>query len=119
ASDQPNLSFSPHTETLSIYTVGSVDMFGRNGGLPFFFQAEDGIRDRNVTGVQTCAISWLPVTYREPRPRVTPQVNRRSNSRVGRHPQKTQRVEGEGHYRPLLPPRHRPTKESRYPLGRE
>src|SRR5207249_12209777 len=28
----------------------------------FFFQAEDGIRDRNVTGVQTCAlpIFWLP-----------------------------------------------------------
>src|SRR5699024_12157591 len=28
----------------------------------FFFQAEDGIRDRNVTGVQTCA---LPI-YRRP-----------------------------------------------------
>src|SRR5207249_7302271 len=28
----------------------------------FFFQAEDGIRDRNVTGVQTCA---LPI-YVEP-----------------------------------------------------
>src|SRR5207249_9102256 len=27
----------------------------------FFFQAEDGIRDRNVTGVQTCA---LPI-YRQ------------------------------------------------------
>src|SRR5207249_1771704 len=27
----------------------------------FFFQAEDGIRDRNVTGVQTCA---LPICYR-------------------------------------------------------
>src|SRR5207249_8298069 len=29
----------------------------------FFFRAEDGIRDRNVTGVQTCAlpISALPV----------------------------------------------------------
>src|SRR5699024_12107755 len=26
----------------------------------FFFQAEDGIRDRNVTGVQTCA---LPSPY--------------------------------------------------------
>src|SRR5699024_3917201 len=27
----------------------------------FFFQAEDGIRDRNVTGVQTCALPiWLP-----------------------------------------------------------
>src|SRR5207249_6358840 len=27
----------------------------------FFFQAEDGIRDRNVTGVQTCA---LPISTR-------------------------------------------------------
>src|SRR5699024_942655 len=33
----------------------------------FFFQAEDGIRDRNVTGVQTCALpisdrlSWLVI----------------------------------------------------------
>src|SRR5207249_5479516 len=29
----------------------------------FFFQAEDGIRDRNVTGVQTCA---LPISRRRP-----------------------------------------------------
>src|SRR5699024_12127581 len=28
----------------------------------FFFQAEDGIRDRNVTGVQTCA---LPISGRQ------------------------------------------------------
>src|SRR5699024_11739740 len=28
----------------------------------FFFQAEDGIRDRNVTGVQTCA---LPISEAE------------------------------------------------------
>src|SRR5207249_9013939 len=28
----------------------------------FFFQAEDGIRDRNVTGVQTCALPiWVGV----------------------------------------------------------
>src|SRR3970282_2697399 len=26
----------------------------------FFFQAEDGIRDRDVTGVQTCALPILP-----------------------------------------------------------
>src|SRR5437868_14683573 len=32
----------------------------------FFFQAEDGIRDRNVTGVQTCA---LPIWIREFRQR--------------------------------------------------
>src|SRR5207249_9304518 len=29
----------------------------------FFFQAEDGIRDRNVTGVQTCA---LPIFLPDP-----------------------------------------------------
>src|SRR5699024_12151526 len=27
----------------------------------FFFQAEDGIRDRNVTGIQTCALPILDV----------------------------------------------------------
>src|SRR5256885_12772963 len=30
----------------------------------FFFQAEDGIRDYKVTGVQTCA---LPICHQEPR----------------------------------------------------
>src|SRR5437867_9505502 len=29
----------------------------------FFFQAEDGIRDRTVTGVQTCA---LPISFGQP-----------------------------------------------------
>src|SRR5690606_41175496 len=29
--------------------------------LPFFFQAEDGIRDFHVTGVQTCALPIYPV----------------------------------------------------------
>src|SRR5207249_11101674 len=37
-----------------------VDAVGTNNAsnrvLFFFFQAEDGIRDRNVTGVQTCAL---------------------------------------------------------------
>src|SRR5207249_7984775 len=33
----------------------------------FFFQAEDGIRDRNVTGVQTCALPiYLPVDQTSP-----------------------------------------------------
>src|SRR5437667_103154 len=32
---------------------------------PFFFQAEDGIRDRDVTGVQTCA---LPICISTRRP---------------------------------------------------
>src|SRR3989442_11833804 len=33
-------------------------------GLFFFFQAEDGIRDADVTGVQTCA---LPISNRDAR----------------------------------------------------
>src|SRR5437667_5672631 len=41
----------------------------------FFFQAEDGIRDRDVTGVQTCA---LPISYRlaiaRPHDRVTDET---------------------------------------------
>src|SRR5437667_798009 len=34
------------------------DNIGGNGGFNngFFFQAEDGIRDRDMTGVQTCAL---------------------------------------------------------------
>src|SRR5699024_12138523 len=31
----------------------------------FFFQAEDGIRDRNVTGVQTCALPISMSSARE------------------------------------------------------
>src|SRR5215475_4995212 len=38
--------------------------------LLFFFQAEDGIRDFHVTGVQTCALPilrWLPISgYTDP-----------------------------------------------------
>src|SRR5258708_449707 len=39
----------------------------------FFFQAEDGIRDDLVTGVQTCALPistkwWLPQPWSEPSP---------------------------------------------------
>src|SRR5690349_22125869 len=37
---------------------------------PFFFQAEDGIRDLYVTGVQTCA---LPISIRRRRPRLPPR----------------------------------------------
>src|SRR5699024_12536094 len=53
----------------------------------FFFQAEDGIRDRNVTGVQTCA---LPISLRDefcptPAPRrPTALLGRSDPSRVER-----------------------------------
>src|SRR2546425_8813945 len=34
--------------------------------VPFFFQAEDGIRDKLVTGVQTCALPISPVQVTSP-----------------------------------------------------
>src|SRR5699024_11329493 len=40
----------------------------------FFFQAEDGIRDRNVTGVQTCALPIWGSRGRNPIERVSPSV---------------------------------------------
>src|SRR5207253_4022414 len=52
-------------------------------GLSFFFQAEDGIRDGHVTGVQACA---LPISRRTPSWRDTwpaPAGGRRSGSGSG------------------------------------
>src|SRR5699024_11719785 len=36
----------------------------------FFFQAEDGIRDRNVTGVQTCALPILKIRIGQQNPEI-------------------------------------------------
>src|SRR5207249_9071393 len=44
----------------------------------FFFQAEDGIRDRNVTGVQTCALPILADTTPYPIATVKSVVNGKS-----------------------------------------
>src|SRR5699024_12094325 len=43
----------------------------------FFFQAEDGIRDRNVTGVQTCALPILRSGTRSARPPSLSRAGRR------------------------------------------
>src|SRR5207249_7668311 len=47
--------------------------------LYFFFQAEDGIRDRNVTGVQTCA---LPISDRRGEAHQSGSPGRRRPRRV-------------------------------------
>src|SRR3989442_10571690 len=55
--------------------TGGLDegMQGRRAGMSeisfFFFQAEDGIRDADVTGVQTCALP-ISLTKRVPKPLV-------------------------------------------------
>src|SRR5699024_11990403 len=65
----PERDYSSHIELLTYFFPFS-----------FFFQAEDGIRDRNVTGVQTCAlpISVLPAIS------AGSQRGERSPSRYGR-----------------------------------
>src|SRR5690625_7411187 len=55
----------------------------------FFFQAEDGIRDGHVTGVQTCALPICgPAPYATARARATcgssPSVRRSEERRVGK-----------------------------------
>src|SRR5436305_14640458 len=59
----------------------------------FFFQAEDGIRDADVTGVQTCALPILP----PPRvcrtgPREPGRRARRAALRAGRRSSPSQRA---------------------------
>src|SRR6266699_4148635 len=39
----------------------------------FFFQAEDGIRDADVTGVQTCALPISPLPLGHVQPRQSPK----------------------------------------------
>src|SRR5438874_3700090 len=46
--------------------------FARKLRFFFFFQAEDGIRDLYVTGVQTCA---LPISRTKDRPRGPPRTD--------------------------------------------
>src|SRR5699024_11855340 len=52
----------------------------------FFFQAEDGIRDRNVTGVQTCALPILADGGGEDAPLVPGAPHGGGVLRPGHHP---------------------------------
>src|SRR5260370_34691773 len=66
----------------------------------FFFQAEDGIRDSSVTGVQTCALPISPVKERDPLLNGTrhvgecvPAVHRNCERGVGLYSQRVQVIE--------------------------
>src|SRR5947208_6329304 len=48
--------FAPRGARVNALAPGSVDTDMMRKNTPFFFQAEDGIRDDLVTGVQTCAL---------------------------------------------------------------
>src|SRR5207248_7100156 len=82
----------------NIYGVGNTE--SDNSALFFFFQAEDGIRDRTVTGVQTCA---LPIYWQRWRMRSKGQKLRRPARPAGPggHRRRAARA-GEGSWRPIL-----------------
>src|SRR5439155_12200250 len=70
----------------------------------FFFQAEDGIRDGHVTGVQTCA---LPISFAKRRPHFTaiscftkdvlPTTRSRALTRSRRSEEHTSELQSRGH----------------------
>src|SRR5699024_7118273 len=60
----------------------------------FLFQAEDGIRDRNVTGVQTCALPILRSAVEQALPQLQQQLEQEGlclgQTSVGEHSQGSQ-----------------------------
>src|SRR2546430_3081156 len=63
---------------LTPYEAVIVGQAARRAGPCFFFQAEDGIRDLTVTGVQTCALPISPSIakgWRRPRPALRAERN--------------------------------------------
>src|SRR5206468_8167866 len=65
---------------------------GCAGGQYFFFQAEDGIRDLIVTGVQTCALPIFRVAQRD-EPRVGGAEGRQMTGQGAAAVRQLQRVE--------------------------
>src|SRR5260221_10877906 len=56
APSEPTNSHKPNEESISLRFLPSPGQAGHEPDHVFFFQAEDGIRDHCVTGVQTCAL---------------------------------------------------------------
>src|SRR5256885_10928863 len=79
----------------------------------FFFQAEDGIRDYKVTGVQTCALPiFSDVTVRSSRATVVVIERNRGNCYAGNRKkrncqQKPPRADPHGNRHPVFSPRDR------------
>src|SRR5215813_13189586 len=70
----------------------------------FFFQAEDGIRDADVTGVQTCALPILDLATRE----ASADVPDTADDREGRRPGGE-----ENRDRPSQPAAQKPNRRTR------
>src|SRR5579885_3771429 len=78
-------------------------------GCFFFFQAEDGIRDRNVTGVQTCALPICPAARAGTR--AGPGARRARDRRRARSPTGSEERRVGKECRSRWSPSHKTTKK--------
>src|SRR3989441_4650677 len=78
----------------------------------FFFQAEDGIRDKLVTGVQTCALPICVVRCRRPRGRGPERL------RVPRHGERLPHRNGVPDWRRIVRRRDRLERRAQREIGR-
>src|SRR5258708_14317304 len=102
-----------HYKTSSDYPTGSClqaeeilrhDLVRINTPCFFFFQAEDGIRDDLVTGVQTCA---LPISCGD-------AADRSFRGRIKKAKVQSQRVAGEREHVTKLPAAQNPDRHGRF-----
>src|SRR2546430_7060096 len=71
--------------------IASVNPTARRTAVSFFFQAEDGIRDLTVTGVQTCALPIYEL-WRRVEEDLVAQRKQRDSSPVGVEPRVASRL---------------------------
>src|SRR6266436_10147680 len=76
--------------------------------LYFFFQAEDGIRDVAVTGVQTCALPISPASAQSPQVRTCSRMDLAQQRRI--RADWTPATRAPGRRLPLLPLPARPQR---------
>src|SRR5256885_2669552 len=97
--------------TLRLYTNAVLRIFF------FFFQAEDGIRDYKVTGVQTCALPiWRHAVEGEALPDVPRRFQRNGWTTHALPDAVSRRLLGRG---PVPRPRHGPGRSEERRVGKE
>src|SRR5260370_27581445 len=85
----------------------------------FFFQAEDGIRDSSVTGVQTCA---LPISPEQPdgQPETTRTLPLKVSAMIRLPSLATVTPSGNSNWAPVAgPPSPRPVRSEERRVGKE
>src|SRR5690348_17990147 len=102
--------------------TGRGNMSNSSSGACFFFQAEDGIRDGRVTGVQTCALPICSVSAamgRGRKPRVLRRVRRASKTSMNKELKQLPQKRKDSGRSVLSPPRPLPPRSEERRVGKE